>query len=215
MHRLARERRSSSRVCRPGLLVGLCLATAAGCRICPDPFDYSGPVPNGSVTQNDFRARSNGTRQLGAAPHPWPPVVQAEQRSLPVADDGGTSSVLVTAGTMAADGENSVVPALNTAVDQSAEEADSGPAPTAAEPAESAPAGAESAEEPKSGGETSDPSPSATPADADAAATPTPSAAVRGAETLPASVAVPGLPRPVPAEAETPGWKRRGPRRFE
>jgi hypothetical protein len=59
------------------------LATAAamglasvGCTMCPDPFDYSGPVPNGSSPQNDFRARSNGILPLGAAPRPWPLIVE-------------------------------------------------------------------------------------------------------------------------------------------
>lgn len=55
-----------------GLLLG-----APGCTICPDPFDYSGPVPNGSAPQNDFRARSNGIAPTGGVPRPWPPVVQA------------------------------------------------------------------------------------------------------------------------------------------
>lgn len=49
---------------------------SAGCTMCPDPFDYSGPVPNGSSPQNDFRARSNGILPLGAAPKPWPPLVK-------------------------------------------------------------------------------------------------------------------------------------------
>jgi hypothetical protein len=55
--------------------VGLGLASA-GCTMCPDPFDYSGPVPNGSSPQNDFRARSNGILPLGAAPRPWPLIVK-------------------------------------------------------------------------------------------------------------------------------------------
>ena len=49
---------------------------SAGCTMCPDPFDYSGPVPNGSSPQNDFRARSNGILPLGAAPRPWPLIVR-------------------------------------------------------------------------------------------------------------------------------------------
>lgn len=49
-----------------------------GCTMCPDPFDYSGPVPNGSPPQNDFRARSNGILPLSAAPVPWPPLVKSE-----------------------------------------------------------------------------------------------------------------------------------------
>ena len=50
---------------------------AAGCTMCPDPYDYSGPVPNGSAPQNDFRARSHGILPIGAAPKPFPPVVKA------------------------------------------------------------------------------------------------------------------------------------------
>jgi hypothetical protein len=45
--------------------------------MCPSPYDYSGPVPNGSAPQNDFRARSNGILPLGGQPRPWPPVVHA------------------------------------------------------------------------------------------------------------------------------------------
>ncbi len=50
----------------------------AGCTMCPDPYDYSGPVPNGSAPQNDFRARSNGIEPIGLAPKPWPPIVKRE-----------------------------------------------------------------------------------------------------------------------------------------
>lgn len=60
------------------------VAFAGGCTICPSPFDYSGPVPNGSVTQNDFCARSGGTRPLRSSPLVWPPVVKAEcERGIP------------------------------------------------------------------------------------------------------------------------------------
>jgi len=52
------------------------LIAATGCTMCPDPYDYSGPVPNGSAPQNDFRARSNGILPIGAAPQPWPPIVR-------------------------------------------------------------------------------------------------------------------------------------------
>jgi len=48
----------------------------AGCTMCPEPYDYSGPVPNGSAPQNDFRARSNGIEPIGLAPRPWPPIVK-------------------------------------------------------------------------------------------------------------------------------------------
>ena len=72
--------RSRSRVdSRPWPLwtvVACCLAVSTGCTMCPDPFDYSGPVPNGTPPQNDFRARSNGILPLGAAPRPWPTVVK-------------------------------------------------------------------------------------------------------------------------------------------
>lgn len=50
----------------------------AGCTMCPDLFDYCGPVPNGSVAQNDFAARSNGILPLRAAPSPWPRLVADE-----------------------------------------------------------------------------------------------------------------------------------------
>lgn len=49
--------------------------------MCPDPFDYSGPVPNGSAPQNDFLARSNGILPLQATPKPWPTLV--DQDNLP------------------------------------------------------------------------------------------------------------------------------------
>lgn len=57
----------------PGVV--LLLVGMGGCTMCPDPFDYSGPVPNGSAPQNDFFARSNGILPLRATPDPWPPVV--------------------------------------------------------------------------------------------------------------------------------------------
>lgn len=59
------------------LVVTLLAVTQSGCTMCPSPYDYSGPVPNGSAPQNDFRARSNGILPLGGQPRPWPPVVHA------------------------------------------------------------------------------------------------------------------------------------------
>lgn len=53
------------------------LAGVAGCTMCPDPHDYSGPVPNGSAPQNDFRVRSNGIIPTAATAMPWPTVVKA------------------------------------------------------------------------------------------------------------------------------------------
>jgi len=77
----------ASRLKRVSLSRAWTLATAAslglasaGCTMCPDPFDYSGPVPNGSSPQNDFRARSNGILPLGAAPRPWPLIVKNDGR---------------------------------------------------------------------------------------------------------------------------------------
>lgn len=55
----------------------VCLLGGAGCTMCPDPYDSSGPVPNGSAPQNDFHARSNGIIPLGSSPLPWPAVVDA------------------------------------------------------------------------------------------------------------------------------------------
>lgn len=59
-----------------GLLPAFLAMVVTGCTMCPDPHDYSGPVPNGSPPQNDFRARSNGILPIGAAPHPWPTIVK-------------------------------------------------------------------------------------------------------------------------------------------
>jgi len=71
---------SSDRVAPRNAVWAVLVLTAAcacgGCTICPDPFDYAGPVPDGSPPQNDFRARSGGIHPLSAAPKPWPPLVQ-------------------------------------------------------------------------------------------------------------------------------------------
>ena len=64
----------------------VCLGLA-GCTMCPDPFDYSGPVPNGAVTQNDFAARSNGIRPVRATPLPWPPLVNSASAAEPTAEE--------------------------------------------------------------------------------------------------------------------------------
>lgn len=69
------------------LVAGVACAAllTAGCTMCPDPYDYSGPVPNGSTPQNDFRARSNGILPIGAAPQPYPAVVKATPHPVPEA----------------------------------------------------------------------------------------------------------------------------------
>jgi hypothetical protein len=60
------------------MLTAAVLAVATGCTMCPDPYDYSGPVPNGSAPQNDFRARSNGIIPIGMLPKPWPQIVKRD-----------------------------------------------------------------------------------------------------------------------------------------
>jgi hypothetical protein len=80
---------------RAGWPLMLLAIAATGCTMCPDPFDYSGPVPNGSATQNDFCARSNGILPLNAAPQPWPPLVDG--------DDGQAGNGIVVAEYVEAD----------------------------------------------------------------------------------------------------------------
>jgi hypothetical protein len=115
-------------------VVVLCIG--AGCTICPDPFDYSGPVPNGSAPQNDFRARSNGTRPVGGVPRPWPPVVQAA----PGDDDATTRTAIAAAETPAdADAEDTSDTVAEPAVQPAGAEvgdaeADTGSQPVHAEP---------------------------------------------------------------------------------
>ena len=72
-----------------------CVVALSGCTMCPDPFDYSGPVPNGSAPQNDFRARSNGIAPIDAAPRPWPPLVQreAEPETPVIAEDDAEAGI--------------------------------------------------------------------------------------------------------------------------
>jgi hypothetical protein len=86
------------------------LVASVGCTMCPDPFDYSGPVPNGSPPQNDFRARSAGILPLGSAPRPWPTIVESEGDAAPQAD-GESRSILV------ADRRSGVDPATDPVTD--------------------------------------------------------------------------------------------------
>ena len=78
------------------LLVALALL-GTGCTMCPDPFDYSGPVPDGSVPQNDFAARANGIIPVRSTPLPWPPIVDARPGRPTPADDVD-ATVIVAAG---------------------------------------------------------------------------------------------------------------------
>jgi len=111
------------------------LCAGAGCTICPDPFDYSGPVPNGSAPQNDFRARSNGIRPVGGVPRPWPPVVQAVPRD----EDALTLNAVVAAKAQADDAEEPSDTAAEPDVQPAGAEvgdaeADTGSQPVHAEP---------------------------------------------------------------------------------
>ena len=69
---------------------------ATGCTMCPDPFDYTGPVPNGAVSQNDFAARSNSILPVRATPLPWPPIVEsAPRRPTPAENAEGDEGAMV------------------------------------------------------------------------------------------------------------------------
>ena len=69
-----------------------------GCTMCPNPFDYAGPVPNGSAPQNDFRARSNGVIPIGLTPQPWPQIVERDVEKPMVAPEPAVSGVTQVAG---------------------------------------------------------------------------------------------------------------------
>jgi hypothetical protein len=97
---------------RAGWPLMLLAVAATGCTMCPDPFDYSGPVPNGSVTQNDFCARSNGILPLNAAPQPWPPLVDGDDEQ---AGAGLVVAEYVEAGEGVAAAEYAVEPTDRTA----------------------------------------------------------------------------------------------------
>jgi len=87
---------------------------ATGCTMCPDPFDYAGPVPNGSVAQNDFAARSNGILPVRATPLPWPPIVQASPQQPTPADDltEAEPALIATAPDLSPVVETEIVPVL-------------------------------------------------------------------------------------------------------
>lgn len=99
---------------------------ATGCTMCPDPFDYAGPVPNGSVTQNDFAARSNGILPVRATPLPWPPIVQSPPRQPTPADDSTAAepAMIATAPDLSPVVETEIVPVLGASMITSAEPGD-------------------------------------------------------------------------------------------
>ena len=75
--------------------VAFCLL-GTGCTMCPDPFDYTGPVANGAVSQNDFAARSNSILPVRATPFPWPPIVDsAPRRPTPAGDAEGDEGAMI------------------------------------------------------------------------------------------------------------------------
>ena len=160
----------------------------SGCTMCPDPFDYSGPVPNGSPPQNDFRARSNGIQPLSAAPVPWPPLVKSEveQRVRPASgrrrtDAQGTPQVAQTGyseGEVAAAESSSPSESPNDVTPPLADDTDSPATASAADETwiDLEPTGAEAESE--------------SPPDSATEATPAPP--------------IPGAPL-----AETPGWRPR------
>jgi hypothetical protein len=179
-------------------------ALLTGCTMCPDPYDYSGPVPNGSSPQNNFRARSNGIHPIGAAPVPWPPIVKASGTD-------GRDGPLLAGHQRSQEGRHAAPtladPAVSTAAGDDAE-AQSEPTsvlvtaaaeeataePLATEPDHVIPVFGESGEE--------------TPAGEDAAVgerSEAPSAALSQAVS-PAPVE---LRVEMPALAETPGWRPR------
>lgn len=155
--------------------------SSIGCTMCPDPFDYSGPVPNGSSPQNDFRARSNGILPLGAAPRPWPSIVkdgtnpQENDEPAPgLADESDADALQQTVAVMGDSEEDSG--ASNEATVAQAEVAP------------------QSALEP-------------VPALAERAESPPPAVGAPAVEPVPRVSEGPVLP-PVPA-GETPGWRSR------
>jgi hypothetical protein len=101
----------------------------AGCTMCPDPYDYSGPVPNRSAPQNNFRARSNGIIPIGTRPMPWPPLVKqggGADAATQVAggQPGGDAPTLADPAVESAAATTADVPAEATSVLVSAVEAD-------------------------------------------------------------------------------------------
>jgi hypothetical protein len=102
----------------------LLVAMSTGCTMCPDPFDYSGPVPNGSVPQNDFLARSNGILPLQATPKPWPTLVDQDNLPTPAEplDLPKPEVAAVPRSVLVPQAEEDEPPAVAAAPDESADE---------------------------------------------------------------------------------------------
>lgn len=180
-------------------------ALLTGCTMCPDPYDYSGPVPNGSAPQNDFRARSGGILPLGASPLPWPPIVKhggvkgsevqvAGRRSAPARNE---PTLADTAAAVRGEPEAPVEP---TSVLVIAEEEELAAPEPAAAPLPVA--------DPPTMVEVPEPLAEAEPAvelSLPVVASPTPEPPPPAVEPPPPAVEVPRL-------AETPGWRPRQPR---
>lgn len=98
------------------LLVALVLL-GTGCTMCPDPFDYSGPVPDGSVPQNDFAARANGIIPVRSTPLPWPPLVDARPGRPTPADDVDATVIVAAGEAPAAVVSEGLAPPPDTATD--------------------------------------------------------------------------------------------------
>lgn len=169
----------------------------AGCTMCPDPYDYSGPVPNGSAPQNDFRARSNGILPIGAAPMPWPPIVKGDT-------DGGSD----VHGRLARQGVSCKRGGTPTLADPAIEQAGGTEADGAIEPV-SMLVDDGTDQEPGDGANVGGESAAHDGAEDDAAAA--------AAETVSAEVNAPAHVEPptvvlnveLPTLAETPGWRPR------
>lgn len=113
------------------LLVALAIL-GTGCTMCPDPFDYSGPVPDGSTPQNDFAARANGIIPVRSTPLPWPPIVDARPGRPTPADDVDATVIVAAGEAPAAAAPEAVAAAGDAAADGPLSE--SGATVTPAEP---------------------------------------------------------------------------------
>lgn len=118
---------TTSRVGRGMSLAAVAVSLlATGCTMCPDPFDYAGPVPNGSVSQNDFAARSNGILPVRATPLPWPPIVQASPQQPTPAEEMSAAepAMIATAADLSPVVETEIVPVLGASLTTPADPGD-------------------------------------------------------------------------------------------